>query len=77
MADKQDLEKLKNLVGKKIVAIKPKISWDDQIEGVELSFSDGTHIELNSGSSIGCPECDPDGCNTNPLYISSWKEKGK
>jgi len=74
-ADKEDLEKLKNLVGKKILAVKPKFSWDKEIDGVELSLDDGAKVEINSGALQGCSECDPEGCNTNPL--SFWFRETK
>jgi hypothetical protein len=71
----EDIKKLKELIGKKIVNVKPDLSWDDQISGVEIFFEDGTKVEFNSGSSMGCPECDPDGCNTNPLSMYFGKVK--
>jgi len=47
------------LLGKTLVGINPSIVYPGHFETVELTFSDGSSLSFQAGSS-GCPECDPE-----------------
>ena len=69
--DKNSIEKISELNGKTIDNIITRTTWDEkEIAYIHILFTDGTSIEIVSGTTAGCPECDPDGRAINYLQIN-------